>query len=109
MLRADAANRVKSIECRNLPAECQHHTLADDELTTLNPAIKKVHCGRADKARDEQVVRMVVQSYRCSTLLHASSVHHHDLVCHRHSFDLIVRDIDHRGAQPLMQLLNFGA
>jgi len=35
-------------------------------------------------------------------------VHHHNPVAHRHRFDLIVGDVDHRCLQTLMQFGDFG-
>ena len=36
-------------------------------------------------------------------------MHHHDLVGHGHRLDLVVGDVDGRGLQPLVQLLDLGA
>ena len=52
---------------------------------------------------------MVVQLQRVAGLLDVAIAHDHDLVTHRHRLDLVVRDVDRRGLQPLVQLFQLGA
>src|SRR2546427_11806247 len=59
-----------------------------------------------DELRDS---RMVVELEWRSDLLDAAIVHHDDAIGHRHRLDLIVRDIDRRRLQSLMECLNLGA
>jgi hypothetical protein len=42
-------------------------------------------------------------SARCIDLFHLARPQHHDAVGHRHRFDLIMGDVDHRRRQPSMQ------
>ena len=51
---------------------------------------------------------MVIEFERRAHLLDDAVLHHHDLVGHRHGLDLVMRDIDRRGLEPLMQLLDLG-
>ena len=45
----------------------------------------------------------VVELERRADLLDAAAAQHHDLVGHRHRLDLVVRDVDHRRPQALVQ------
>ena len=58
-----------------------------------------VHLRRADEAGDEPVGRVVVELERRAELHHPAVVQHHDPVGQRHRLDLVVRDVDHRGAR----------
>src|SRR6185437_8827442 len=75
----------------------------------LQLALEEIHRRRADEARDELVVRPVVQLERRTDLLDNAVMHHHDLVGHGHGLDLVMGDIDRGGLEPLMQFLDFGA
>jgi hypothetical protein len=55
--------------------------------------------------------RLPGRSYSSSgraDLLDDAVVHHDDLVGHGHGLDLVVRDVDRGGLQPLVQLLDLG-
>ena len=52
---------------------------------------------------------MVVELERRADLLDAAVLPHDDAVGHRHRLDLVVRDIDGRGPEPLVQRLDLGA
>src|SRR5262249_10149891 len=52
----------------------------------------------------EQVRRRVVEGRRLVTLLQLSVAEYGDPVPHRHSFDLVVCDVDSRYREPLLQL-----
>src|SRR5471032_2367162 len=73
----------------------------------LVAAAKKVHGRRADKTCDEQIVGVIVEFQRRTNLLDRASVQHDDAVRHRHGFNLIVRHVDRRCTQALMQRLDF--
>ena len=72
-------------------------------------AVEQVHRRRADEAGDEQIVGPVVELERRADLLDPAVVHDDDLVGHGHGLDLVVRDVDRRRLQPLMQFLDLGA
>ena len=67
-------------------------------------ALDQVHLRRADEAGDEEVLRGLVELHRRADLLDVAGVQHHDLVGHGHRLDLVVGDVDHRGAELLVQL-----
>ena len=69
--------------------------------------MKKVHCRRPHEIRDEQVRRCQIDLVRRADLLDDTFTHHHDLGGKRHRLDLVMRDIDHRGPEALMQLFDF--
>ena len=70
---------------------------------------RKFIAGEPMKPGDEQVVRPVVELERRADLLDQAVVHDHDLVGHGHRLDLVVGDVDRRGLEPLVQLLDLGA
>ncbi|ABA50513.1 hypothetical protein BURPS1710b_1039 [Burkholderia pseudomallei 1710b] len=69
----------------------------------FDDAREKVHLRRADEARDELVRRRVIQRVGRAHLLHAARRQHDDLVGERHRLDLIVRHVDHRRLQLVVQ------
>src|SRR6478735_11798951 len=68
----------------------------------------KIHRRRADEGSYERVDGRVVQLQRIADLLDDAVAHHNDPVGHRHRFDLIVRHVDRRRLQALVQLLDLG-
>ena len=64
----------------------------------------KLHGGRADEARHEAVGGAAVEVQRRADLLDHPGPQHHDLVGQRHGLDLVMRDIDHGGAELPVQL-----
>jgi hypothetical protein len=64
--------------------------------------------GRAHEGRDEQVRGRVVDLLRRAQLLHVAVVHHRDPGGQGHRLDLVVRDVDDRGPELLVQLLDLG-
>src|SRR3972149_723412 len=64
--------------------------------------------GGADEAGDKYVDRKVVQALRRVGLLQAPALHDGDTAGHGHGFGLIVRDVDERGGQALVQLADLG-
>ena len=78
-------------------------------LTMFDCARQEVHRRRSDEARDERVRRAIVELERRADLLDDAIAQDHDLVGHRHRFDLVMRDVDRSGAQSLVKLLDLGA
>ena len=81
----------------------------DGDAIAADLAAQKVHGRRADEARDEEIVRPVVEVERPADLLDDAVMHDDDLVGHGHGLDLVVCHIDGRGLQPLVQFLDLGA
>ena len=69
-----------------------------------DPAFEQVHARRADEAGNEDIVGIVIEADGAALLLDAPLAQHDDLVGERHRLDLVVRHIDHGGAEALMQL-----
>ena len=67
----------------------------------------EIHRRTAEKSGHEKIDRLVVKVERRVGLLHDAVVHDHDPVAHRHRFDLVVRDVNHRRLQSLMELGDF--
>ncbi|CAM2152096.1 hypothetical protein PT2222_270114 [Paraburkholderia tropica] len=83
----------------------------DDAVTRdlRDRAFEKVHLRRADETRDEAVRRRVIEPVRRADLLDVARREHDDLVRERHRLDLIVRHVDHRGLQFVVQAREFEA
>ena len=62
-----------------------------------------VHGRRADEAGGEDRRRAPVKVRRRGVLLDAPVPHQDDLVGHGHGLDLVVGDVEHRDAEPLLQ------
>ena len=84
-----------------------HGPLADDAV--LHGELHEVHRRAADEAGDEHVDRRVVQLLRGADLLQQARAHDGDPLAHRHRLDLVVGDVDHRGAQALVEARDLGA
>jgi hypothetical protein len=69
-------------------------------------AFQEIHRRRADEARDEEVPRPVIEVERLAHLFDAAIAHDHDLVGHGHGLDLVMGDIDDRGLEAAVQLLD---
>ena len=65
--------------------------------------VEEIHLRRTDEAGDETVARIVVERERRADLLDAARAQHDDLVGHGHRLHLVVGDVDHRGAQAVVQ------
>ena len=61
------------------------------------------------KPGDEPVGRAVVELERRADLLDPAVLHDHDPVAERHRLDLVVRDVDGRRLEPLVQALELDA
>ena len=57
----------------------------------------------ADEARDECVLRVLVHLLRRVELLNFSAMKHRDSIRHGQRLGLIMRNVSHRHAEPLMQ------
>ena len=64
---------------------------------------QQVHGRRADEGRHEEVGRAVVELLRRVDLLQLPVAHDRDAVAHRHRLGLVVRDVQRRGAELLVQ------
>ena len=71
--------------------------------------LHQVHGRRADEAGRKGAGGARIHLARRRTLLHLPLVQQHHLVGHAHGFGLVVRDIDHRETQPLLQLAQLTA
>ena len=68
---------------------------------------KQVHWRGANKARDKSVGGVLINLQGWRDLLKATLIHHNDTLAHRHRFRLIVRDINHRRLEAVVQTDNF--
>src|SRR5207244_4474908 len=66
---------------------------------------EEVHRRRADESGHEEIRRALVEILRGVELLDEPFVHDRDAIAHRHRLDLVVRDVDRRPADTLVQLL----
>ena len=71
--------------------------------------LDEVHRRRADERGDEEVARLAVERLRRVDLLDRAVAHHRDARAERHRLDLVVRDVDRRDAEPLVQSRELGA
>ena len=86
----------------------------DAEACELDRAVgdvrlDEVHRGRADEGGDEEVDRMLVEVLRRIHLLDAPVAHHRHALAERHRLDLVVRHVDGRHSEPLVQPRELGA
>src|SRR6187401_2773925 len=81
----------------------------DAAVLRLDLRLDQVHRGRADEAGDEEVGRRVVQPLRDVHLLQLAAAHDRDAVAHRHRLDLVVRDVDRRRLELVLQARDVGA
>ena len=69
--------------------------------------LEEVHLRRTDEACNEKVDRIIVQVLRGIYLLHETVFHNNDSRTHRHSFDLVVRNVDERRSKTGVKLGDF--
>ncbi len=74
----------------------------------LQRAAQHVHRRAAEETGHEQVGRPVVQRHRRVDLLDDAVLQHHDALAQGHRFDLVMRHVDHGGAQLAVQLRDLG-
>ena len=78
-------------------------------VAPLDRRLDHVHRRRADEASDEQVDRPLVELLGRRHLLQLALAHHGDAVAHRHRLDLVVRHVDGRHAEVVLQARDLGA
>ena len=106
LARARVQRRPRRPAARSRCAPSQH---GEPVVARLEPAAHEVHRRRADERRHEQVRGPVVERLRRVDLLQPPVAHDRDAVAHRHRLDLVVRDVEHRRAQLLVQPRDVGA
>ena len=62
---------------------------------------------RADEARDEEIARPIVEFRRRSELFDPAIVENRYFLRHGHRLDLVVRDVDHRRCEPMVEFGEF--
>jgi hypothetical protein len=75
-----------------------------NDLASVDRRLDEVHRRRADEAGDEQVARLLVEPLRRVDLQDAAVAHDRDALPERHRLDLVVRDVDRRDAELLVEL-----
>ena len=68
-----------------------------------DPDGHEVHRRRSDRLRHPDRGGRAIERERLADLFHMPVRHHDDAVRERHRLDLVVRHVDHRRAEPLMQ------
>ena len=72
-------------------------------VAALDGRLDEVHRRRADEAADEEVHGPLVELLRRSDLLDLAFPHDRDAIAHRHRLDLVVRDVDRRHAELVLE------
>ncbi len=75
----------------------------------LQAARQEVHRRGADEAGDEEVDRVLVEHGGRVDLLDEAGAHDGDAVAERHGLGLVVRHVDHRGAEAALDARDLGA
>ena len=75
----------------------------------VEPGADEVHRGRADERGDEEGGGIAVEHVRRVDLLDPTVAHDRDALAERHRLDLVVRDVDGRGAEARVQARELGA
>ncbi len=70
-------------------------------------SLKKVHLRRAYKARHKPVFGIVVKIFRRVYLLNKAVLHYDNARAHCHCLNLVMRDVNKRCLQSVVQLGNF--
>src|ERR1700675_2225320 len=68
---------------------------------------QEIHRRRTDKVCDEKRSRPVIDVARARNLLDHAVVHHGNHIRHCHGFELVMRHVDRRRAEPVMQRAQF--
>ena len=100
VLEVDNLARLGLGNLDGVPGEVHLHSLA----LLGNRGVKEVHLRRTDKARDEEVNRIVVEVLRGVDLLHDAVLHDDDSGTHGHRLDLVVRDVAEGRSQSVVEL-----
>ena len=81
--------------------------LSDEDGEPAVPALDRrfdhVHRRRADEAAHEEVDGALVEILRRRDLLELALAHHRDAIAHRHRLDLVVRDVDRRDPELVLE------
>src|SRR5215471_7187585 len=104
MFRPHAIDGGLSVAAGRRAIEREFHSgggLEGRRTIQRDTALEHVHGRRADEARDEQIVRAIIELEWRADLFDAAVMHDDNLVRHGHGFDLVVRDIDRGGLQAL--------
>ena len=113
MLGPDAVDRGPAVAAGRRRAERQRDAARPGEpgraVRADRAACRKFIAGEPMKPATNRLARPVVELERRADLLDQAVVHDDDLVGHGHGLDLVVGDVDGRGLQPLVQLLDLGA
>src|SRR5215207_8911541 len=109
----DAAAGVWPIRRVALSRHFDPDALAEIGMKTAlighEPGGEEIHFWRSDEAGDEAAHRPAVQRQGIADLLDMAAVHDHDLVGQRHGLDLVMRNVDNGGTEPLMDALDLDA
>ena len=105
------ARAGRTLEHRRVDARCARIQVDEEPLPAEPPAAvmaghgagDQVHRRRADERGHEHVRRSAVHLFRHGQLLDHAVLHDSDTVPHGHRFDLVVRDVDRRSAQALVE------
>ena len=106
--RPQPSGRIPTTRRRRAPRSARTPGRRLDVARRARP-LQQVHRRRPDEPGDEHVGRVVVDLLRRAELLQPARRHHRDPVAERHRLDLVVRDVDRRDAEPLVQPLQLGA
>ncbi len=75
----------------------------------LDPRVDEIHRRRADERGDEQVRRLAEQPLRRVELLEHAVPQDGDALAEGHRLDLVVRDVERRDAEPIVERRELGA
>ncbi len=83
----------------------------DEDLTSAagERAFEEVHGRRAEERGDEHAVGLLVDLERWAALLDEAAVQHPERVGEGHRLDLVVGDVERRGAEPVVQATDVDA
>ena len=79
------------------------------DRVTVQPGLDEVHRRRADERRHEEVDGLAVERLRRVHLLDGAVAHHGHARPERHRLDLVMRDVDGRDPEPVVQPRQLGA
>src|SRR5690242_4083349 len=109
------ANAQYQGTCRARLADFGHRDAgaveADRRIARLQAGLEaqKIHRRRADEVGDKQARRVIINFLGRADLLDLAAIHDGDPVSHRHRLELVVRHIDRRGADAVVQVAQLAA
>src|SRR5207244_2418312 len=98
-------HRVAGLRVEVAPPVADQHVAVGGNAGQLAGG-REAHRRRADEAGHEAVRGPLVDLLGRADLLEPALVHHRDPVAHRHRLDLVVGDVDGRGADLLLEPLD---